>query len=78
MIRQDSMKRHGGIRMAYDWTGNQTTQQRYDRIVLTIAGALLFTLATGTFALRTQIEPKSPVAFATVEPLNSEGWHLRL
>ena len=64
--------------MAYDWSGNHTTQQRYDRIVLTVAGAVFLTIATGTLVLRAQITTASPVTFAKKEPLNSDSWHLRL
>ncbi len=77
MMGHDSKKR-GGVQMAYDWSGNNTIQRRYDRIVLAVAGILAISLATGTLALRPQMEPTTTVSLDKQPRLNSEKWHLRL
>ncbi|MDH6297637.1 MULTISPECIES: hypothetical protein [Agrobacterium] len=64
--------------MAYDWSGNNTIQRRYDQIVLAVAGILAISLATGTLALRPQTEPTTTVSLDKQPRLNSEKWHLRL
>ncbi|QCL75770.1 hypothetical protein CFBP5877_19575 [Agrobacterium tumefaciens] len=77
MMRHDSKKR-GGVQMAYDWSGNNAIQQRYDRIVLVVAGIVAISLATGTLALRPQMDPTTTISLAKQPRLNSEKWHLRL
>ncbi|AAK89556.1 hypothetical protein F3P66_18875 [Agrobacterium fabrum] len=77
MMGHDSKKR-GGVQMAYDWSGNNAIQQRYDRIVMVVAGIVAISLATGTLALRPQTEPTTTVSLAKQPRLNSEKWHLRL
>ena len=64
--------------MAYDWSGNNTIQQRYDRIVLAVASVVAISLATGTMAFRSQVEPNNTISIAKQQRLNSEKWHLRL
>lgn len=64
--------------MAYDWNGNNTIQQRYDRIVLAIASIIAISLATGTLALRSQVEPDTTISIAKQQRLGSDKWHLRL
>lgn len=64
--------------MAYDWSGNNTIQQRYDRIVLAVASVVAISLATGTLAIRSQVEPNNTISIAKQQRLNSEKWHLRL
>jgi hypothetical protein len=77
MMGHDSKKR-GGVQMAYDWSGNNTIQQRYDRIILAVASVIAISLATGTLALRSQEGPGGTVSLAKQQRLNSEQWHLRL
>ncbi|MFK3690609.1 hypothetical protein ACI2J4_10000 [Agrobacterium tumefaciens] len=64
--------------MAYDWSGNNTIQQRYDRIVLAVASVIAVSLATGTIALQSQPEPDAPVHIVKQQRLASDTWHLRL
>lgn len=64
--------------MAYDWSGNNTIQQRYDRIILLVASVVAVSLATGTVALRSQVEPNGTVILAKQQRLASEKWNLRL
>ena len=64
--------------MAYDWSGNNTIQERYDRIVLAVASVVAISLATGTLAFRSQVEPNHTISIAKQQRLNSEKWHLRL
>lgn len=64
--------------MAYDWSGNNTIQLRYDRIVLAVAGVVAISLATGTLALRSQEGPAGTINLAKQQRLESEKWHLRL
>ncbi|MDP9758124.1 hypothetical protein [Agrobacterium tumefaciens] len=57
--------------MAYDWSGNNKIQQRYDRIILAVASVIAISLATGTFVLRSQMEPDwhhKPSQTATAGP----------
>jgi hypothetical protein len=77
MMGHDSRKREG-VRMAYDWSGNNTIQQRYDRIVLVVASVVAISLATGTIALRSQVEPQATINLAKQQRLASDTWHLRL
>ncbi|WP_331284201.1 hypothetical protein [Agrobacterium sp. SOY23] len=77
MMGHDSRKREG-VRMAYDWSGNNTIQQRYDRIVLAVASIVAISLATGTLALRSQVEPDTTISIAKQQRLGSDKWHLRL
>ncbi|EGP55338.1 hypothetical protein Agau_L100470 [Agrobacterium tumefaciens F2] len=77
MMGHDSKKREG-VRMAYDWSGNNTIQQRYDRIILAVAGVVAISLATGTLALRSQDGPDGTISLAKQQQLDSEKWHLRL
>ncbi len=77
MMGHDS-KKSGGVQMAYDWSGNNAIEQRYDRIVLVVAGIIAISLATGTLAFRPQMEPTTAISFAKQPRLNSEKWHLRL
>jgi hypothetical protein len=77
MMGHDSKKR-GGVQMAYDWSGNNTIQQRYDRIVLAVASVVAISLATGTLALRSQEGAGDTASLAKQQRLNSEQWHLRL
>lgn len=64
--------------MAYDWSGNNKIQQRYDRIILAVASVIAISLATGTFVLRSQMEPDGTISLAKQQRLNLENWHLRL
>ncbi len=64
--------------MAYDWSGDNSIQQRYDRIVVAVAGAIAISLATGTIVLRSQEASNGSVSLARQQPLNSDKWHLRL
>ncbi|MCZ7858952.1 MULTISPECIES: hypothetical protein [Agrobacterium] len=64
--------------MAYDWSGNNAIQQRYDRIVLVVASVVAISLATGTFALRSQVEPDTTLSLVKQPRLASDQWHLRL
>lgn len=77
MMGHDSKKR-GGVQMAYDWSGNNAIEQRYDRIVLVVAGVIAISLATGTLVLRPQMEPTTAISLVKQPRLNSEKWHLRL
>ncbi|TZG31896.1 MULTISPECIES: hypothetical protein [Agrobacterium] len=77
MMRHDSKKREG-VRMAYDWSGNNAIQQRYDRIVLVVTSVVAISLATGTFALRSQVEPDTTLSLVKQPRLASDQWHLRL
>nr|WP_244555772.1 MULTISPECIES: hypothetical protein [Agrobacterium] len=76
-MRHDSKKREG-VRMAYDWSGNNAIQQRYDRIVLVVTSVVAISLATGTFALRSQVEPDTTLSLVKQPRLASDQWHLRL
>ncbi|CAD0215531.1 hypothetical protein AGRHK599_LOCUS3779 [Rhizobium rhizogenes] len=64
--------------MAYDWSGNNTIQQRYDRIVLVVAGVIAISVATGTVALNSQAGADTTINLAKQQRLNLEKWHLRL
>ncbi|MCZ7853696.1 hypothetical protein [Agrobacterium salinitolerans] len=64
--------------MAYDRSGNNAIQQRYDRIVLVVASVVAISLATGTFALRSQVEPDTTLSLVKQPRLASDQWHLRL
>ncbi|CDN94751.1 MULTISPECIES: hypothetical protein [Agrobacterium tumefaciens complex] len=64
--------------MAYDWSGNNAIQQRYDRIILAVAGVVAISLATGTLFLRSQEGPGNTISLAKQQRLDSEKWHLRL
>lgn len=77
MMGHDSKKR-GGVRMAYDWSGNNIIQQRYDRIVLAVASVVAISVATGTIALRSQVDSDTTISLAKQQRLDSEKWHLRL
>ncbi|WP_107676663.1 hypothetical protein [Agrobacterium sp. LAD9] len=77
MMGHDSKKREG-VQMAYDWSGNNTIQQRYDRIVLAVASVVAISLATGTIALRSQVEPEAAISLVKQQRLASDSWHLRL
>ncbi|AQS64429.1 hypothetical protein B0909_19310 [Rhizobium rhizogenes] len=77
MMGHDSKKREG-VRMAYDWSGNNTIQQRYDRIVLVVAGVIAISVATGTVALNSQAGADTTINLAKQQRLNLEKWHLRL
>lgn len=77
MMGHDSKKR-GGVQMAYDWSGNNTIQQRYDRIIVVVASVLAVSLATGTIALRSQTGPDTTINLAKQQRLDLEKWHLRL
>ncbi|MQB09952.1 hypothetical protein FCH38_12700 [Agrobacterium tumefaciens] len=77
MMGHDSKKREG-VRMAYDWSGNNTIQQRYDRIIVVVASVIAVSLATGTIALRLQAGPETTINLAKQQRLDLEKWHLRL
>ncbi|EHK00411.1 MULTISPECIES: hypothetical protein [Rhizobium/Agrobacterium group] len=64
--------------MAYDWSGNNKIQQRYDRIILAVASVIAISLATGTFVLRSQMEADGTISLAKQQRLDLEKWHLRL
>ena len=64
--------------MAYDWSGNNTIQQRYDRIVLVVAGVIAISVATGTVALNSQAGADTTINLAKQQRLDLEKWHLRL
>jgi hypothetical protein len=64
--------------MAYDWSGNNIAQQRYDRIVLAVGGVFLLSLA---MALPFAVGRQNGQQTALVLPervISPDTWQLRL
>ena len=61
--------------MAYDWSGNNVRQQRYDRVVIAAIAVLVFVISMVPLALRTGEAPQNhPLHLTSAEHLQ----HVRM